>query len=274
MKLAITGASGFIGTHLRRAFPDHIAIKRQDSTDVIKRKLQDIDVVVNLAGAPIIKHWSKSYKEELVSSRINTTKRLVEAMKGTKVKHFISTSAIGIYPDNTPCDEDCPRLANDFLGNLANMWEKEALGSEKPTTILRLGVILGKEGGALNKMLLPFRLGLGGPIGDGAMIMSWLDIEDLMRIYRFVIQERITGTLNAVSPNPVTNLQFTKTLGKVLGRPTILPVPGFALKLIYGEAAQVLIGSKEVYPKVLKRLGFKFKYPDITQSLRHILASL
>ena len=271
MRIAITGASGFIGTHLRKRFPDHMVIKRWDDEDAIRERLQGVDVVVNLAGAPIIRRWTRAYKDLLVKSRLDTTRRLVRAMQGTGVRHFISTSAVGIYPDNTPCDEECPGLAGDFLGSLAKRWEEEAKRADCPTTILRFGVILGSHGGALKKMLLPFRLGMGGPIGDGRMMMSWLDVEDLMGIYEFVMEKRVTGVLNAVSPTPVTNGQFTRALARVLKRPAMIPVPAFLLKILFGEGATVLTGSKEVYPRRLLSLGFEFRYPEIEASLRHLL---
>ena len=272
MRLAITGASGFIGTHLRARFPDHVVILRDDPVEMIRDKLQGVDVVVNLAGAPIIRRWTKAYKKVLEDSRIQTTRRLVAALKGLKgERHLISTSAIGIYPDGVACDEDCTTFSRDFLGELAQKWEHEALCAPIPTTILRLGVILGQEGGALKLMLLPFKLGLGGPIGRGNMVMSWLAIDDLMEIYQFVIKRSITGIVNAVSPNPVTNLEFTKVLGRVLRRPTIFPIPPFVLWLLYGEAYKVLTGSKEVYPKVLLENGFSFKYPEVKGALEHIL---
>ncbi len=273
LKIALTGASGFIGTHLQSKIDRLVVIHRDDSLESIHVKLQGVDAVINLAGAPIIKRWTASYKQTLVSSRIKITKKLVEAMKGTSVKYFISTSATGIYPDNKECDESCSDLADDFLGRLAKQWEREALKCEKNTAILRLGVVLGKEGGALKKMLLPFKLGLGGPIGDGSMIMSWIDIKDLIRIYAFVLDKGLTGIFNAVSPRPVTNKEFSKALGRALKRPALLPVPSIALRLLYGQAASVLTASKIVYPSRLLKEGFHFRYPEISKSLYHIFSS-
>lgn len=271
MKIALTGATGFVGTALRHAFPDHAVIDRQDDVDAIVAKLQGVDVAINLAGAPIIKRWTDPYKEVLMNSRIHSTKRLVAALNQSSVKHFISTSAIGIYPDNMRCDESCEACSDDFLGHLARKWEQEARHCTLPTTILRFGVILGVDGGALRQMLTPFKLGVGGVIGDGKMMTSWIDIEDLVRVYRFVIDNNLDGTFNCVSPNPVTNRVFTKSLGRVLHRPTVLPIPEFALRIMYGEAASVLTGSKEVYPSALEKAGFTFKYPTVDASLGHLL---
>lgn len=271
MKIALTGASGFVGTELQNTFPDYVIITRHDDENSILKKLHDVDVVINLAGAPIIQRWSDPYKKILMQSRIDSTERLVRALNQSNVTHFISTSAIGIYPDDKRCDERCTEIAEDFLGNLAHKWEEEALLCHKPTTIIRFGVILGKEGGALAQMLTPFKLGLGGIIGNGKMMTSWIDIEDLMRIYQFIIDKKISGIFNAVSPNPVTNYTLTKALGKVLHRPTILPIPEFALRIMYGEASSVLTGSKEIYPKALQDKGFVFNYTDIETALEHQL---
>jgi uncharacterized protein (TIGR01777 family) len=270
MKVAISGASGFIGSHLKKIFPDFVVINRNDTEKKIIEKLNSVDIVFNLAGATILKRWSENYKKILLNSRIETTKKLVNAINKSNIKHFISTSAIGIYPDNTPCDEYCKTYADDFLGNLAKEWEKEANKCNKPTAIVRLGVVLG-DGGAIKEMLLPFKLGLGGIIGNGLMKMSWIDIKDLMRIYKFIIDKNLTGIINAVSPNPVTNKKFTKTLGKILKRTTFFKIPEFLLYLKYGEGASVLTSSKEVYPKILMENGFEFKYPTIEESLKHII---
>lgn len=272
MKIALTGASGFVGTALQKRFEGCVIIDRRDSVEMIIEKLKGVDVVINLAGAPIIKRWSDPYKKVLMESRIESTEHLVEAINQSDIAHFISTSAVGIYPNNKPCDEQCSEIADDFLGMLAKKWEEEALRCTKPTAILRFSVILGKGGGALAQMLTPFRLGVGGIIGNGKMMTSWIDIEDLMRIYDFVIDKKLTGVYNAASPHPVTNYTFTKALGKVLHRPTILPIPEFVLRLMYGEAASVLTGSKEIYPKALQEQGFTFEYDQIESSLSHLLA--
>ncbi len=271
MKIALTGASGFVGTAIQKSFNECVIISRHDNEQSILQKLSDVDVVINLAGAPIIKRWSDPYKKVLLQSRIETTQELVKAVNQSNIKHFISTSAIGIYPDNTSCDELCEQISDDFLGKLAYQWEQEALQCQKPTSLLRFGVILGRDGGALAQMLPPFRLGVGGIIGNGKMMTSWIHLEDLMRIYRFIIEKRLTGVFNAVSPYPVSNYTFTKTLGKVLHRPTILPIPEFVLDIMYGEAASVLTASKEVYPKALLDAGFTFAYKDLFSALRQII---
>lgn len=271
MKVAVTGASGFVGSYIKKAFSDHVLITREDSHNDILSKLKGVDVVINLAGAPIVKRWSEEYKKVLYDSRIKNTKKLVTAINESDVSYFISTSAIGAYPDNNPCNESFRGYSDDFLGYLTKHWEKEALKCNKPTSIIRFGVILGADGGALSQMLTPFRLGFGGIIGNGKMKMSWIDIDDLISMYRFLMDKKLMGVFNATSPHPVTNYTFTKALGKVLSKPTVLPLPEFVLKLLFGEGATVLTGSKEIYPKAILNAGFEFKYKDISSSLEHLL---
>ncbi len=273
MKIAITGARGFIGNRLRNRFHDHVILDRDLSVSELEQKLDGADAVINLAGAPIIKRWTASYKDILRKSRIDTTARVVEAMNriGSGC-HLVSASATGIYPQGRACDEECSERARDFLGDLAEEWEQQAMRYQGPVTILRLGVVLGPEGGALSKMLLPFRLGVGGPIGSGRMVMSWVDISDLVRMFEFVLDRGLTGIVNAVSPNPVTNLEFSRALARVLRRPAFLPVPVPMLSLVFGEAASVLASSWEVYPKRLVETGYVFEYPTIHESLNHLLS--
>ena len=271
MKIAMSGASGFVANALKKRFPDVVVIERNDDVKDIIQKLEGVDAVFNLAGAPIAARWDEAYKKVLWSSRIETTKKLVMAMNQSEVKHLISTSAVGIYPSGVPCDESSEKLGEDFLAHLAIAWEGEARKCTKKTTILRFGVVLG-NGGALEKMLPSFRLGLGGIIGNGAMVLSWIDIDDLVDIYAFVLEKGLEGVYNATSPQPLTNFRFTKMLGKVLRRPTFLPVPSFIIKMLFGEGATVLLDSKEAYPKALLEKGFTFTYGDLEHSLRKILA--
>lgn len=271
MRVAISGASGFVASHLQKEFSDFVAIDRNDTHEQIVEKLKGVDAVFNLAGAPIIKRWSKSYKKVLRSSRVETTKKLVNAINESDVSYFISTSAVGAYPDDKAFDESFRGYGDDFLGKLAREWEDEAKKCTKPTAIVRFGVILGRDGGALSTMLPPFKMGLGGIIGDGQMMMSWIDVDDLVAMYLFLCEKKVAGTFNATAPNPVSNYEFTKALGSVLHRPTFLPLPEFVLGVIYGEGATVLTGSKEIYPNAIKQAGFTFKYPTIQGSLEHLL---
>ena len=260
-----------MGSHLRKRFPHHVVIGRNDDADTLAKRLEGVDTVINLAGAPIIKRWTDPYKKVLRESRIGTTSRIVKAIDNSSVRHLVSTSAIGIYPDDTRCDESCTTPGTDFLARLAAEWEQEAMACSKPAAILRFGVVMGTEGGALAQMLQPFRLCLGGPIGKGSMMTSWIDIEDLMRVYDFVISRRSEGIYNAVSPNPVSNYDLSRELSRLLGCPFMIPIPVFMIRLMYGEAAKVLTGSKLVYPQRLTEEGFEFKYPSIKESLRHLV---
>ena len=189
----------------------------------------------------------------------------------SEVKHVISTSAIGAYPDDNAYDENFKGYGDDFLASLTQQWEEEANRCNKPTAIVRFGVILGKDSGALSQMLLAFKMGVGGIIGNGKMMTSWIDIEDLVHIYSYIVVYKLIGVFNAVSPNPVTNYKFTKTLGKVLHRPSVLPLPEFILKLLFGKGAIVLTSSKEIHPKALLESGFEFRYQDIELSWKHLV---
>ncbi len=271
MKIALTGAHGFIGSLLRQRFPRHIIIDRNDSIDAISRKIEAIDCLINLAGAPILNRWSNAYKEVIWASRIETTKRVVLALKTTPIRLFISASAVGIYRDGITCDEDCVEFSRDFLGTLVQAWEREARKAPCPSAIFRFGIVLSRESGALKQMLGPFRLGMGGPIGDGSMMMSWIHRDDLVNAFSFVMEQDLRGTFNIVSPNPVTNSKFTKALASALKRPAFIPIPRFVLKVIYGEAASVLTASKIAYPKRLLEAGFRFSHPYIEEALIDLL---
>ncbi|MBN2816644.1 MAG: TIGR01777 family oxidoreductase [Campylobacterales bacterium] len=271
MRVALNGASGFVASHLKKLFFDYVVIERNDTEEQIVQKLQGVDVVFNLAGAPIIKRWSDEYKKILLLSRVQSTNKLVSAINKSDVSYFISTSAIGAYPSDGVYDESYTEYGSDFLASLTKEWESEALKCEKPTAIVRFGVVLSSDGGALKEMLLPFKMGVGGKIGSGEMKMSWIDVDDLVNIYAFLCEKRLTGTFNATTPFPLTNAEFTTILGSVLHRPTLLPLPEFVLKLMYGEGASVITDSKEVYPKALMDSGYTFLYPNIRDSLEHHL---
>jgi len=267
MNVAIIGGTGFIGKYLVNHFSNTLVISSKNFNQI--EKIKDYDIVINLAGKPIVKRWNNKYKKLLYSSRIKTTQKIVQIINDSNVKHFISTSAIGYYENPCICDENSTN-GNGFLANLAKDWENEALKCNKKTTIFRFPVVLG-NGGALQKMIIPFKLGLGGIIGDGIQKFSWIDIKDLISIYDFVIKNEIEGILNISSPTIVNNYQFTKTLGKVINRPTILPMPKFILKLIFGEASEVLLSNQAMKPTRLLELGYNFKYDNLEKSLRSLI---
>ena len=259
MKIAIVGGSGFIGTVLQKEFKNPLIITSKNLNEL--DKIKDMDIVINLAGATILKKWNLHYKKKLYSSRIETTRKIVEIINNSNVKYFISTSAISIYPNGCICDEDSS-LADNFLANLAKDWEKEALKCNKPTSVLRLSVVIG-NGGAVKKMFLPFKYGFGATIGRGCRYMSFIDIRDLIEIYKFLIDKRLRGVFNASTPYPVTNYEFSLAFAKMFNKKVPFIIPPFFLKIIYGEGAEVLLSSQRVYPKHLLKEGFKFKYPSI-----------
>lgn len=275
--IAITGASGFVGTNLTKYFENLnykiIPISRDilNNEQKLKNVLEKADVIINLAGANIIGKWTDQYKELLYSSRIDTTKKLVSVLNQItdKNKLLISTSAVGIY-DNKDTHDENGTFANDFLSNLCQDWEKEALKAKSDNvkvSIFRFGIVLGKDGGAFSKMITPFKFGLGGIIGNGNQAFSYIHISDLLRAYEFIIENNFEDIFNLTAPKPTTNLFFTKMLGKALGRPTIFPVPEFVLKLIFSEGAKVLTDGQDVIPRKLLSLGFKFDYNDIRETV-------
>jgi uncharacterized protein (TIGR01777 family) len=278
--IAITGASGFVGTSLNKYFSNLgykiIPIARDILNN--QKKLEEIinssDIVINLAGANIINRWTESYKKLLYSSRIDTTSKIVNAINNinNKPKILISTSAVGIYDNKTTYTEE-GSYSNDFLSNLCQDWEKEALKAKNENTkvsIFRFGIVLGKDGGALQKMITPFKLGLGGVIGNGSQAFSFIHIDDLLNAYKFVIENECGETFNLSAPKPTTNKGLTKALGKTLKRPTILPVPEFVLNLIFSEGAKVLTDGQSVVPQKLLDLGFKFKFETIEDTIENL----
>ncbi len=278
--IAISGASGFVGQSLVEFFSKQnyevVQIKREilNKPSKLDEQIQSCEVLINLSGANIINRWSDEYKKLLYSSRINTTKSLVESLNRVqnKPKMFISTSAVGIYDNKTTYDEN-GSYSNDFLSTLCQEWEKEAKKVNNDFTkvaIFRFGIVLGKNGGAISKMILPFKLGLGGVIGSGKQYFSYIHIEDLVRAYHFIIKKQIDGVFNLTAPTPTTNFEFTKTFGKILNRPTIFPVPEFVLKLIFSEGAKVLSDGQSAVPKRLLDSGFEFKYKNIEECLKEI----
>ncbi len=278
MTIAIAGASGFVGTYLMHYLNTQdntmIAIPRDTLQDSHRLNIliSDVDVVINLSGANIVQRWSKTYKKILWDSRIESTKAIVNAMNANnKEQLLISTSAIGIYENDVLCDEEEYHYGTSYLALLCQAWEDEASKVSKRLAIFRFSVILG-EGGALKKMLLPFKLGLGGIIGDGKQPFSFIHIEDLARAYKHVIdssEER--GVYNLCTPNPINNKAFTVALARKLHRPAFIPLPKFVLKMIFGEGAKVLTDGQEVYPKRLLEVGYVFKYPTIEESLENLV---
>jgi uncharacterized protein (TIGR01777 family) len=288
MKIAIAGASGMVGKALTKSLTGKghtvTALKRGNSADqvfvdVSPEYLEGFDAVINLAGENIAaKRWSDEQKKLIVDSRVSTTSCLANALSKTKgsPKVFINASAIGIYGNRGSeaiTEESSPGAG--FLASTCKKWEaavKPAKRDGLRVVIARLGVVLSKEGGALNKMLLPFQLGAGGVLGSGRQYMSWIEINDLVKAFEFLLVNDVEGIVNMTSPNPATNAEFTSAMAKVLSRPAILPAPAFGLKLILGEMAQeMLLEGSLVVPAKLEKAGFKFDYANLEKALNHEL---
>lgn len=297
MKIAITGSHGFLGTalieELKAKGHEVIAIVRSSNNvddilwDINKQsidaqKLDDakVDVVVHLAGEGIAeKKWSDNEKKEILESRVLGTKLLVKTLSElkNKPKILISGSAIGYYGsrgDELLDEASSPNT--DFLSDVCVKWEAEAL-AVKDTGIklafIRTGIVLGKTGGTLKKMILPFKLGAGGRIGNGNQMMSWITLSDWVRSVIFIAENNLEGPFNIVAPCPVTNKQFTKALGAAVHRPTFLPTPLLPLKALYGSelVETLLLGSQNVVPKALIEAGFQFEHENIASALKSIL---
>jgi uncharacterized protein len=299
MRVLVTGATGFVGKRLLGKLDRPVVLTR-DRARAEKSLAQfqvrtfgwdpekpppaeafdGIDAVIHLAGDPVAEgRWTEAKKERIRESRIAGTRNLVTTLRaiGTRPKVLVSASAVGIYGDrgDEQLDEHSPP-ASDFLAEVCKGWEHEALEAASlgvRVTLVRVGIVLGEKGGALSKMLTPFYLGLGSPLGSGDQYMPWVHIDDLVGIFLHAARhEHVKGPLNGVAPNPVTNREFTKTLGKTIGRWTFMPpVPPFVLKTMLGEFANVLLDSQRVYPVATKQAGFVYQHPDLEPALRHIL---
>jgi uncharacterized protein (TIGR01777 family) len=299
MRVLVTGATGFVGKRLLGKLDRPVVLSRDaaraekslskfqvkafpwDPTKPPPAEAFDgIDAVIHLAGDPVAEgRWNEAKKARIRDSRVEGTRNLVATLRaiGRRPRVLVSASAVGLYGDrgDEQLDENS-RPASDFLADVCRDWEHEALEARSlgmRVVPVRVGMVLGEGGGALGKMLTPFYLGLGSPLGSGNQYMPWIHIDDLVDIFLHAARhDHVTGPLNGVAPNPVTNREFTQTLGKVIGRWTILPpVPGVVLRTILGEFANVLLGSQRVYPVATKQAGYVFQHPELEQALRQIL---
>ncbi|MFM8633508.1 MAG: TIGR01777 family oxidoreductase [Planctomycetia bacterium] len=300
MKALVTGATGFVGPRLLRLLDAPVVVSRQPERarqsvghlagrivrwDPMREPLpaealEGVDVVYHLAGESVAEgRWTAAQKARIRDSRVIGTRNLVQgiAQAGRKPSVLVSASAVGFYGDRG--DEELTEAASpasDFLAEVCIAWEREAMAAEQHgvrTVTARTGIVLGAGGGALAKMLTPFRLGAGGPLGNGRQWMPWVHVSDLARLYVHASDTpSIRGAMNAVAPNPVRNSEFTKALGRQLHRPAFMPAPYLGLRLLFGEFAKVLFASQRVIPKVALDTGFVFQYPDIAIALRDILA--
>ena len=296
MKILISGSSGLVGTALIKSletegheiyrlvrYAPHSEVEVEWSPDrysIALARIEGFDAVVNLAGESIAEgRWTEDKKRRIRDSRVKGTKLLGDALANlTKPpRTFVCASAIGYYGnrgDEILTETSAP--GNDFLAEVCVEWEQAtALATEKGIRVVnaRFGVILDAHGGALAKMLPPFRMGIGGKIGNGKQWMSWIALDDVVGALESALaNETLSGPVNFVAPNPVTNSEFTKTLGKVLSRPTLFPIPAFGVRLVFGEMADaLLLSSQRVEPARLKATGYEFQYSQLRGALRHVL---
>jgi uncharacterized protein (TIGR01777 family) len=300
MKALVTGATGFVGPRLLRLLDSPVVVSRSPERarravgnlagpifrwDPMREPLpaealEGVDVIYHLAGESVAEgRWTAAQKARIRESRVIGTRHLVQGIKQVdrKPSVLVSASAVGYYGNRG--DEELTESAapaDDFLAEVCVAWEREAMAAEQlgvRTVTARTGIVLGAGGGALAKMLTPFKLGAGGPLGNGKQWMPWIHVADLARLYVHAADTpSITGPMNAVAPNPVRNSEFTKALGRQLHRPAFMPAPYLGLRLLFGEFAQVLFASQRVIPRVALETGFVFQYPDIASALREILA--
>lgn len=302
MKILITGATGFIGKELGlklvRSGHDLVVVSRSRKKayevlpfpcevlelDLTREKMdldkiQDIDAVIHLMGESVAsQRWTDQRKETILQSRKQSTKNLVESFKHSKkLKQIVSTSAIGFYGHRE--DEmlfESSTAGSDFLSQVCQSWEDEVFQAKKNhpelvISILRIGLVLGRDGGALSEMLFPFRVGVGGNLASGKSWMSWIHLEDVLGMYEFVLNQSLPGIYNAVAPKPVQNKDWTRLLCKELGRPQNLSLPRVALKTLFGEMANVLLSSQKVSSDKITKAGYKFKYEDLQSTFQDLL---
>ena len=287
MRILLTGGTGFIGSRLRARLEsaEHTVrvVSRGPTGDVtwepdaIRTAATESDAVIHLAGENLIgRRWTPRQKARLRSSRVDTTRQLAEAVADAKPRVFITASAIGYYgvgAERRFTAGDGP--GGDFLARLCADWEaarQPALDAGVRTATVRIGVVQGRGGGALAKMLLPFRLGVGGPVGSGRQWVSWIHVDDLLGMFEWILgNESARGVYNGTAPNPVSNRVLSKALGRVLHRPAVLPAPGFALRIALGEVAGLLLEGQHVTPDRALAEGFTFRFPEIEPAFRDLL---
>ena len=295
MRILITGASGLVGSALVRLWQNqHQLIVLSRSFEKIQRQFgntvqavdsltkvdfNQLDMVVNLAGEPIAnRRWSKAQKDRICQSRWQLTEQLVSAIQqaSTPPHTLINASAVGFYGRQSAeaIDESYQSYYPEFSHDICARWENlanRARSAQTRVCILRIGIVLAANGGALKKMLPPFKLGLGGVIGNGEQYMSWIHLDDLVAIFEFLLQQpQCQGVFNATAPMAVSNKQWTKILAERLGKPALLPMPAFAMKLIFGEMSDLLLFGQNVYPQRLLDSGFHFKFTQFRAALQDL----
>lgn len=297
MKIFITGGTGFVGFHLSKRLLDqgHEVVVTSSSgkhkgtgkvptyvtADTTKpgdwqANLKDADVIINLAGRSIFHLWSEAYKKQMYSSRVDTTRNIVDALPEQSQAILLSASAAGYYGDSGEGerDEGAP-AGSDFLATICRDWEKEAqraVGKGARVALMRFGVVLGRGGGAIATMKKPFSLGLGGPIGTGRQWFPWIHLEDLLDAIVFLMDgSALNGAFNCTAPGTVRQKDFAKQFAGALKRPAILPAPSFVMKTALGEFGKSLLSGQKAVPKKLTEHGFVFRYPRLEDALQEIL---
>lgn len=299
MKILISGGTGLIGKELGKALVEKnhevLILTRNPQKAKIQcpfphtalswnelenhPELANLDHIINLAGTNVNeRRWNKDFKNKIHSSRVETTKKLViiAETRCPKLKSFVSTSAIGIYgnTERKIVTEDHPK-GSSFLAHVCKNWEEAAKNLQiGRVVIFRVGIVFSDKGGALEKMVPPIQMGLGGAISGGHQFMSWIDIEDLVNMYIFALEKPIEGTFNAIAPNPITNKDLTQTIGKHLDKKTFLMVPYPALRILLGELANYLVESQKINPQKIQKEGFKFLYPKAEDSIKKRVPTL
>lgn len=303
MKIIITGGTGFIGTHLLKQLTLHehsivmftrgAAGRRTIGRSVVHsihwdpldrgewmKEVDGSDVIINLIGKNVFEErWNERVKKQILDSRIIPTRLIVEAVSAAKKRPslMVSASAVGFYGDrgNEPITEESSG-GNDFLADVVRQWEGAAFDAEQfgvRVAVPRIGLVLEKSGGMIGKMLLPFRLFTGGPIGSGRQFLPWVHMDDVVKGLLFPIENtQFSGRYNLVSPHPVTMDEFSRTFGSVLHRPSWLPVPDIALSILYGEGAKVILSGQNALPVRLQSAGYQFSFSELNAALKNILA--
>ena len=286
MKIRITGINGYIGSmiasELQNSGHQVNGINRKllyGEIFTLSEEIKGTDVIINLAGAPIVQRWTQKNKNEIYNSRVETTTNLVAAINqltpDRRSKKFISASAIGLYKAGLSHNEESTRFDDGFLGTVVENWEKplKSLPAGVQKVVLRIGLVIGKNAGTISKQLLPFKLGLGAKIGNGKQPFPFIHDKDLVNAFVWAAEEYENDNIfNMVAPENISNEEFTAAFARRLNRPAFLSVPEFILKLALGEAAGMLAQSPEVLSEKIQEAGFQFTYPDIESALKEILA--
>ncbi|XMO85507.1 TIGR01777 family oxidoreductase [Algibacter sp. AS12] len=300
MRVLITGATGLVGSeivklcHEKEIKVNYLTTSKSKivqkenykgfywnpkTKEIDANCFDGVDAIINLAGATISKRWTSSYKKVILSSRTETITLLISTLKSIKhtVKHVVSASAIGIYPDSLTkyYDQSSSEISTSFLGQVVSVWEQAIDGFEAlniPVSKIRIGLVLSNKGGALKEMVKPIKLGVGSAFGSGKQWQSWIHIQDLANLFLYVLEHKLPGVYNGVAPNPVSNTELTKAAANVLSRPLFMPnIPKGLMKLVLGEMHILLFESQRVSSKNIVNKGFSFKYNYLEPALQDLL---